>query len=109
MKKVKWNQKYHEKHRTKLVQTYSYEFKEGTVLTNLENRLRTLGAKIVRKQESEIQDLIERGYKYDLQSFNNLFIVYTNLLKTSDSSISDLKSESGVLVTNISNSERINF
>ena len=91
MKKVKWSQKYHEEHRTKLIQTYSYEFKEGTVLVNLENRLRTLGAKIVRKQESEIQDLIERGYKHDLQSFNNLFIVYTNLLKTSDSSISDLR------------------
>ncbi len=85
--KIKWNEDFHRDHRTKFIQTYSYEFSDGSVLDNLEKNLLKHGAEIVRKQESEILELIQQGYRYDFESFNKLLITYLNLIKTSNKSL----------------------
>ena len=88
--KIRWNQNFHRDHRTKLIQTYSYEFSDGSVLENLEQNLLKHGAEIVRKQESEILELIQKGYRYDFEAFNKLLITYLNLIKTSNKSLDSL-------------------
>jgi DNA helicase-4 len=88
--KMTWSRQCHADNGTRLVQSYSYEFTEGTVLTNLEANLKSHGIQIVRKQESEINQLIRDGYKSDITKFQELLLTFLNLYKTSDQTIETL-------------------
>lgn len=90
-RKMKWNRQYHQDGGTRLVETYSYEFSEGTILQNLEARLKSQGVEIVRRQESEILKLIKHSYSYDVTKLNELFITYVGLLKTSELTLEDVR------------------
>lgn len=89
-KKMEWNRNYHANGGTRLVETFSYEFQEGTVLDQLEKRLKGQGIEIVRRQESEIHKLIKDSYGFDVKKFNELLSVYLGLLKTSEMQLGDV-------------------
>lgn len=89
--KMKWNKEYHEKGGTRLIETFSYEFQEGTILQNLERRLKSAGVAIIRRQESEIAELISNSYGLEVKAFNVLIITFLGLLKTSEFSLGGIK------------------
>jgi DNA helicase-4 len=90
-RKIQWNRNYHDKGGTRLIETFSYEFQEGTILQVLEERLKAQGVEIVRRQESEILTLIRSSYSFDVMKLNELFITYLGLLKTSEYTLADIR------------------
>jgi DNA helicase-4 len=89
--KMQWNKQYHRDNGTRLIETYSYEFQEGTILKNLTAKLKQQGVQIIRRQEAEISELIHKTYSYDVNELNKLFIAYLGLVKTSAYSLTDIK------------------
>ena len=90
-RKMQWNHDYHKKGGTRLIETFSYEFSEGTILKNLEKQLRKQGVAIRRRQEADITRLIHTSYTVDTAAFHKLIITYMGLLKTSDLTLSDVQ------------------
>ncbi len=90
-RKMKWNREYHSQGGTRLIETFSYEFQEGTVLQNLEKRLKAQGVHIIRRQESEIAALIHQSYSTEVAAFNTLLISFLGLLKTSEFSLATIR------------------
>lgn len=101
-RKMKWNREYHSKGGTRLIETFSYEFQEGTILQNLETRLKEQGVEIIRRQESEIAQLIQRSYSNDVFEFNKLIITFLGLLKTSELTLSEIRAR----ISNLENNYR---
>lgn len=97
--KIAWGRHFHESHGAKLIQTYSYEFTEGTALRHLEAQLRHFNAEIIRKDEREIAQLLQRGYSFDVESFYKLVLTYVTLLKTSEHTLDDVVDRIGRIRT----------
>jgi DNA helicase-4 len=57
---MEWKRKLHERHGTTLVETYSYERMEGTLLDQLEAKLRRRGVHVRPISEEELRVLVER-------------------------------------------------
>ena len=91
--KVEWKRDLHQKNNTILIETYSYEWQDGTLLTNLEKRLKEAGLKIERRREKEITELIEKDLKYheDAESLESLFISVLQLQKSERVEIGELE------------------
>ncbi|MCP4143157.1 MAG: UvrD-helicase domain-containing protein [Chloroflexi bacterium] len=73
LKGMEWKRKVHEEHGTTLIQTYSYQKSEGTLISTLENELLTHGVKLqLIDPESILQKL----------NATNQFDPLTNLMAT---------------------------
>lgn len=90
---VKWKRQLHRDHDTLLIETYSYEWQEGTLLQHLERRLERAGASVVRRDEADIAALLNSDTKYraDIESFENLLYTIINLQKSAGLDLSALQ------------------
>ncbi len=98
--KMAWQKNYHAQRNTRLIETYSYEFQEGTILRNLEAKLKAEGVEVIRRQESEIAMLIKNSYSSEVVSFNNLLVTFLGLLKTSELSLSGVRHRARAIKSN---------
>lgn len=96
--KMAWNRQYHHNGRTRFIETFSYEFQEGTILQNLEKRLLEEGVQIIRREESQIRQIINDSYGNDVREFNKLLGTYVGLIKTSEYSLASIKQQAVSLV-----------
>lgn len=93
VEEMEWKRDLHRRNGTTLIETYSYEWKDGTLLKNLEQRLKEAGLKIIRRREEEIDALLKTDAKYreDLEALEELFISVLSLQKNEQIGILELK------------------
>ena len=57
---IVWKRNLHKKHNTTLIETYSWERQEGTILQNLEKKLKDIGIDIKPNDPEVIKEIFER-------------------------------------------------
>lgn len=93
-KKMTWGIEQHVRYGTVLIQSYSYEWKEGTLLTNLERNLKAAGVEMIRSEEEEIAKLIKDAYQIDTSGMIALIITFLNLFKNGSETLDTLRGKS---------------
>ncbi|HTD98371.1 MAG TPA: UvrD-helicase domain-containing protein [Mucilaginibacter sp.] len=77
---IKWKEGIHEKYKTKLIKTYSFENKEGTLLSNLKQRLLDQGVIFAPRTKEEILPMVKDGVHY--ADFMDLVYTFLGLMKS---------------------------
>lgn len=78
-----WKRKVHEKYQTKYIETYSYQFKNGTILDELKKKLEDNGVQLKPLDDREIDEVINSIYEgMDFKSFINLVKSFLSLYKS---------------------------
>lgn len=91
LQSLEWKRQLHESNQTKLIETYSYEKSEGTLLKNLENKLLSHNVKLSRISEERIfEEINELGH---VNRFARLLSTFLNLYKSSNMSINELRTK----------------
>ena len=85
---MNWKRDIHTQHKTTLVQTFSYEHKEGTLLTNLERNLHKKG--VVFNSMAKEQILSELENLGRINQLSRLIAVFLNLYKSCGKSIAEI-------------------
>ena len=76
---IKWKRELHIKHKTKLLETYSYQKRDGSLLSELAKALEDAGAKLVRRRDEELlEDLKSKGV---ITEFAKLLSKFLDLYK----------------------------
>lgn len=88
---IKWKRKIHKENNTKLIETYSYENKEGILLENLENKLIEYNIIIKPLDNNILLNKFIEDNKSLMNGFIELFTTIINLLKINKISVNDFK------------------
>lgn len=88
--KINWARKIHKNCGTSLVETFSYEMREGTLFHNLSERLVNEGIKLDPKSPEEIWDIIHRAAYDDVDYLTNLFKTFIILMKQNNYTIDEV-------------------
>lgn len=92
-KAMKWKRNIHKENETVLIETYSYEKQEGTLLSNLEKKLSDKGVTFKPLSNQHIfDDLNELGR---VSPFALLLSTFLNLYKSSNKTLEEIKSSVG--------------
>ncbi len=94
IKSMEWKRKIHEENQTKCIETYSYDFSEGTIFNKLKSELLKNGVKLNPLSQQDISNTLNNIYfGKDFNSFFNLIISFISLYKAQmkdDSGFDDL-------------------
>ena len=88
-----WKERIHEKYKTRLVKSYSYEASEGKLIHNLKERLLAEGVETRERSREEILELIKKSADYE--DFIGLIYVFLGLMKSCGKFPGDLKPDYG--------------
>ena len=78
-----WKRQIHVSNDTKCIESYSYEFNDGSILINLERKLKENGVEFNPLTESEIKATLQSVYNgKDFKSFIILTLTFINLYKS---------------------------
>ena len=95
---MKWKQLIHYEKKTDCIETYSYEFDDGTIFTKLEQKLKQRGIELHPLSDEQIMNALDSIYESrPFKSFINLIRTFLSLYKASyrnDSGFEELKSYS---------------
>lgn len=91
IKRKAWAKHTHEVNNTILIESFSYQWREGTLLSHIESELKRVGAELIRRKETEIASLIDKSYKQDIRAFVELCNTFLNLFKNSALSLEELE------------------
>jgi DNA helicase-4 len=84
LKGMKWKRDLHREYKTKLVETFSYEMKEGTLTDLLYSKLEVHGVKFAPLSFPElIQILVDAGAEQQATEFTKLIVTFLDLFKQS--------------------------
>jgi DNA helicase-4 len=86
-----WKIATHKEYNTTLIETYSYENKEGKLLLNLESKLKQHNIIIKPRTNEEIWKILNDIAKDEVSALDTLISTFLNLFKSNNKSISDLK------------------
>ncbi len=89
---IKWKRECHQKHNTKLIETYSYERSEGNFLNNLKKKLVENNVELKPKTREEILACLKRKKK-SIPQLIHLFQTFLNLKKSNCIEIDAIKSK----------------
>jgi DNA helicase-4 len=90
---IKWKRDIHNLHNTKLVETYSYENKEGVLLENLKIRLQAHNVVFTPKTNDEIWSILNEVVKDDLSTLDTLILTFMALFKSNNYEIDILRNK----------------
>jgi DNA helicase-4 len=90
-RQMQWKRALHASNKTTLIQTYSYEQKEGTLLKNLERNLREKGVVLNTISKEQIFAKLEEFGRVD--QFSTLLCNFINLYKSCGKSVSEIANE----------------
>ncbi len=80
---MEWKRETHQKNKTVCVETYSYEFSNGTVFTNLRKNLKDKGVKFKPLTQIQIKETVAKLYKgYDFSKFMDVSGTFLSLYKS---------------------------
>ena len=88
-----WKDQIHEKYKTRLLKSYSYEAAEGNLIRNLKERLLAEGVEMRERNPEDILELINKSADYE--DFINLTHVFLGLMKSCGKLPDDLKPNKG--------------
>lgn len=95
---MEWKRRLHEYYKTDCIETYSYEFENGTIFEKLENELKVRGVEFKPLSGEEILNALNSIYlNRSFKSFINLIRTFLSLYKAlyrDDSAFDDLANES---------------
>jgi len=99
---INWKRKLHKTKKTKLVETFSYEMREGNLLDSLEKKLKACGVTFNPMSPEEIWAVIKTNAKDEAEAFRKLICTFLVLMKSNNCTIKDVdelikKLESGFL------------
>ena len=87
---IAWKRKTHLKNKTTLVETFSYENKEGLLLSNLKNKLKAKGVVFKSRTKDEIWQILNSIAKDEVSALDTLINTFLNLFKSNDFEIKNL-------------------
>jgi DNA helicase IV len=87
---IKWKRQLHAEHGTTMIETFSYEMKEGTLYGELEKKLKAKEVTLKRKSEKEIWSIIQEAAPDEIDGMIQLFKTFISLLKSNNYGIKDL-------------------
>lgn len=92
---VKWKRELHEQNDTKLIESYSYQWRDGTLLSHIENELKSTGLKITRLAENEITKIMNDSGQYssDIKTFHEILFTFLMLQKNGMLSLDDISTK----------------
>lgn len=83
---IRWKRAIHDTYKTTLVETYSYEKREGSLLRELENKLKKHGVVFNPKSDDEI---VQKKRK-DIPAICNLLVTFLTLFKSNGFQVNEL-------------------
>ena len=86
---IKWKRNLHREKGTTCIETFSYEYSEKTLLTNLERKLLQNNVKFRKLTDAEFHDLLKDNIKDN--KFTKLFMTFLSHFKSNRYTIEDLK------------------
>lgn len=89
-----WKRRTHEKNGTELVESYSYQFMDGTLLNTLGQNLTQAGVVLNPMDDSEVWEMIQKSAKAEVDAFLELVQTFLALLKSNDHSVADARIKS---------------
>lgn len=79
---MRWKRQTHQENQTTCIETYSYEFSEGTIFDNLKARLIEYGVVLKPLPQKEVADALHNAYSgRDFSSLFNLIMTFISLYK----------------------------
>ena len=87
---IAWKRKTHLKNKTTLLETFSYENKEGLLLSNLKNKLKAKGVVFKSRTKDEIWQILNSIAKVEVSALDTLINTFLNLFKSNDFEIKNL-------------------
>lgn len=81
---IKWKRKIHKDNNTIMIETFYYENKNGTLISNFESKLKEYNVKINPKSDSEIWRTIKENNNGVFSEICNVFSTIINLIKSND-------------------------
>lgn len=87
---IAWKRKTHTNFETTLVETYSYENKEGVLLENLKVKLEAQGVVFKQRTNEEIWQILNSIAKDEVSALDTLINTFLNLFKSNNFEIKNL-------------------
>lgn len=79
---IEWKRNLHRENHTICIETYSYEFQEGTIFDKLKDRLLKYGVKLSPLSNCEVNNALNNVYKgHKLDSLMNVVMTFVSLYK----------------------------
>jgi len=89
--KIEWARELHKQNRTVLIETYSYQFNDGSIYDHLNTQLLAAGIKILPLTDEEKWKKIQESAKDEIQSMISLCGTFITLLKSNNYTFLDLE------------------
>jgi DNA helicase-4 len=87
---MEWKRRTHNSNGTTLLESYSYQFMDGTLIDDLVQSLEIAGVEMDPMTPTEIWDLIQESGKDEVDGFIELCQTFLSLLKSNDVNIEEL-------------------
>lgn len=87
IKGMEWKFRIHKSKNTKLIATYSWEYKEKTLLKSLEVKLKKHGVKFDRLSEAKLNDIIKTKFKDFLENLERII----NIIKMQGKTVEQVR------------------
>jgi DNA helicase-4 len=87
---IAWKRKTHSEHQTLLIETYSYENKEGVLLENLKANLEAQGVLFNERTNEEIWQILNSIANDEVSALDTLINTFLNLFKSNNFQIEKL-------------------
>jgi DNA helicase-4 len=90
---VDWKRKVHKQNNTRLIESYTYQWLDGTLLTHIEKQIKLTGNKLTRLSEKEIHRIMtsSKQYNADIKSFQEMIYNFLSLQKNGMLTPEDIK------------------
>jgi len=89
---IDWKREEHNRNETTLIETYSWEKREGLLLENLEHKLKEHDVILKQKSDEEIWQYLRDNTPAEIDNFTTLTHTFLALLKSNNLSVSKVKS-----------------
>ncbi|WP_316848931.1 UvrD-helicase domain-containing protein [Pedobacter agri] len=89
---MNWKESIHKKYNTKLIKTYSFQSRKGSMLSSLKSQLISFGVTLNKRNPDEIISRLKKTENFD--GFMNLIYTFLMLMKSSGMLPNNLKNES---------------
>jgi len=86
---IEWKRDLHARHETTLIETYSYESREGVLLENLRQKLPASGVTLRPRTLAELRDAFARSNEIDL--FGQIVGRFLNLFESGDLTLAPIR------------------
>jgi DNA helicase IV len=87
---ILWKRETHIKYETTLIETFSYENKEGVLLENLKEKLENQGVVFKQRTSEEIWKILNSTAKEEVSALDTLISTFLNLFKSNNYNIKNI-------------------